>query len=50
MNLKPIEVWIDYALNDHTIDKEEFINNLFSFLSLNKLLSYKQIVIGVSGV
>ena len=49
MNLKPIRPVIDYALNDYTIDKDEFINNLFSFLSLNKLLSYKQIVIGVSG-
>ena len=49
MNLKPIRPAIDYALNDYTIDKKEFINNLFSFLSLNKLLSYKYLVIGVSG-
>ena len=49
MNLRPIRPAIDYALNDYTIDKKEFINNLFSFLSLNKLLSYKNLVIGVSG-
>ena len=49
MNLKPIRRAIDYSLNDEIIDKDEFINNLFSFLSSHKLLFSKQLVIGVSG-
>ncbi len=49
MNSKPIRRAIDYSLNDEIIDKDEFINNLFSFLSFNKLLFSKQLVIGVSG-
>ena len=49
MNSKPIRRAIDYSLNDEIIDKDEFINNLFSFLSSNKLLFSKQLVIGVSG-
>ena len=40
MNSKPIRRVIDYSLNDEIIDKDEFINNLFSFLSSNKLLFY----------
>ena len=49
MNLKPIRHAIDYSLNDEIIDKDEFINNLFSFLSSHKLLFSKQLVVGVSG-
>ena len=49
MNLKPIRHVIDYSLNDEIIDKDEFINFLFLFLSSNKLLFSKQIVVGVSG-
>ena len=49
MNSKPIRRVIDYSLNDEIIDKDEFINNLFSFLSSHKLLFSKQLVVGVSG-
>ena len=49
MNSKPIRHAIDYSLNDEIIDKDEFINNLFSFLSSNKLLFTNQLVVGVSG-
>ena len=49
MNSKPIRHVIDYSLNDEIIDKDEFINNLFSFLSSHKLLFSKQLVVGVSG-
>ena len=49
MNSKPIRRAIDYSLKDEIIDKDEFINNLFSFLSFNKLLFSKHLVVGVSG-